>query len=240
MGKVGGAALSWAVGAFALFHCGGQSFIVSEAGASGAASSGASSGSARSGTDSGPQASGTIGEGGASSGTVAGSGSGSGADAGGEVALCPSGAPMAGSQCPRTGLDCEYGTSPNVICNQLAECQASGWGYVATQPCPPSMCPATYEAIPNGASCKDKGDICAYPRGTCNCSPPAGPVLLVDGGTSVWDCYPATAACQSPRPNIGTPCLDEGQTCNYGACTGGIALVCRQGRWQQTAEPCPL
>jgi hypothetical protein len=65
-------------------------------------------------------------------------------------------------------------------------------------------------------------------------------MIRLDGGSgATWDCFPATLACRSPRPDIGTPCSNDGQECNYGACDGGVALVCKQGRWQEALEPCP-
>lgn len=44
--------------------------------------------------------------------------------------------------------------------------------------------------------------------------------------------------CRSPRPDIGTPCSDTGHICNYGACSGGVALECADGTWQVTSFAC--
>jgi hypothetical protein len=214
-----------------------------ESGSSSGASSGASTGSA-SGVSSGSAS-------GASSGSASGSRSGSssggsGASGGSDAGTsdtCPTAAPPAGSACPKDGLECEYGSSPEEACNKVADCTTGAWAYTAStgDSCVTSSCPVTYDRITDGAHCDSAGATCAYPAGTCTCGS-SGPLLVsIDGsvGGPTWHCQPATVACPSPRPDIGTPCSGV-QSCNYGACAGGIALECTDGIWQQTFTPCPL
>jgi hypothetical protein len=250
-----------ALGALPLAGCGGDAFSLAiDAGAGG---SGASSGSAKSGSTSGVStgaasgaatgassgaasgvASGSSGTStGSSTGSAAGGSSSGAPDAGGGV-VCPASAPNPGSMCPRVGLDCEYGTSPNRVCNQIAQCKATGWIYTSHPACPMGSCAVTYEQTPPGGACNPDGLTCAYPKGTCICSPPAGPVVLrLDGGLvgAQWDCRAATIPCHSPRPNVGMPCSEDTRICDYGGClTDGIVLQCRSGLWQESAPICPL
>jgi len=207
-----------------------------DGGASSGSGSGSMSGSG-SGTGSG-SASGT------SSGSGA-SGSSSGApDAGGGF-VCPAIVPNAGSTCPHVAFDCEYGTSPNLACNQLAHCAAYGWTYLLHGSCPVGMCLATYDQTQAAGACNADGLTCAYLSGTCICGTPPGPAVRLDGGASgaLWVCRPATPSCHSPRPSIGTPCSEEGRSCDYGSCMSppGVVLLCRGGVWQEgPSPPCPL
>ncbi len=226
-----------ALGALPLAGCGGDAFsLAADGGASGSGVSSGSGSGASSGSTSGSTS-------GTSSGSGA-SGSSSGApDAGGGF-VCPATAPNPGTMCPRVGFDCEYGTSPNRACNQLARCTANGWTYPFHASCPMGMCLTTYDQTQTAGACNADGLTCAYPKGTCICGPPPGPAVRLDGGASgsQWQCRPATLSCHSPRPNVGTPCSEEGRSCDYGSCTiDGIVLQCRGGVWQEAPPtPCPL
>jgi hypothetical protein len=149
-------------------------------------------------------------------------------------------APTAGADCPRVGLECEYGTSPELACNQLADCTAMGWTVTdGTTGCVTGSCPKRYAGITNGGVCMDPGLVCAYADGTCNCAVQAGPIR--PGGLDRWACFDVAQGCPSPRPNIGDPCPTDGTTCNYGVCSGGFELVCRDGIWQEGPHaPCAL
>jgi len=153
---------------------------------------------------------------------------------------CPTSPPTAGSACVSTkgGPKCEYGTNPDPGCNQLFVCVSNAWvDQSSGQLCAPqSDCPATYASVPNGQDCKPEGLDCAYKEGQCNCST-AGPVQQTQ---ATWHCSPATQGCPSPRPDIGSGCSQAGLQCDYGACTGGVALECTDGAWEQTFTPCPL
>jgi hypothetical protein len=104
------------------------------------------------------------------------------------------------------------------------------------------MCPTTYEAIPSGGSCPVADETCAYPKGTCICAEnTGGPVRIVDAGiVTTWACFASTLACRSPRPDIGEPCTDDARKCDYGACIGGVDLVCTGGLWQEDFPVCAL
>jgi hypothetical protein len=203
-------------------------------GFSGTDTSGATSGSstgASTGSSSGSRSGSSSGGSGASSGSSSGSGS------------CPASEPPAGATCKDNGLDCEYGSNPDLSCNSLASCENNVWSYPdGTDPnCPINTCPVTYDRITPGGRCDTAGSSCAYPAGTCSCGSEGPPMISIDGGVGgpTWHCAPATAACPSPRPRIGTPCSGT-QSCDYGACAGGIALMCTDGTWQESYVACPL
>jgi hypothetical protein len=147
---------------------------------------------------------------------------------------CPASPPAAGGSCPDTGLQCEYGTNPNLTCNELFDCTTSGWRNVSPPvTCTPqSECPAKYlgpmsQSNPCPASELDL--TCAYPQGTCICSYGE----LATNGGPFWNCTPTTPTCPSPRPLIGTACSDPGAQCDYGSCEGGITIQCEDGIWQE-------
>src|SRR5580704_13711331 len=106
--------------------------------------------------------------------------------------------------------------------------------------CTVSSCPAAYESIVPGSLCNNWGSTCAYPRGTCTCVDTSLGVATDGGSGHTWHCYPATSSCVSPRPNIGTPCSNEGQSCDYGACADGVEIDCVHGSWQQAQVGCPM
>jgi hypothetical protein len=169
------------------------------------------------------------------SGSDGGTGNDAAADAGGGGA-CPSSPPTAGAACPQTGLECEYGTNPNPSCNQIVQCTNTGWVDQGNTGCPAGQCPATYASVPLDQNCKnDNGVVCSYAEGTCTCSFGAPPHT----NGPVWQCFVAKAGCPSPRPDIGTTCTSPGESCDYGACQGGIALKCSGGVWQQDEVACP-
>jgi hypothetical protein len=236
-----------------LCACGGSAFSVTGDAGSGSSSGSASSGAgsaghsgtsasgshdaggtagSSSGSEAGSSGSGVSGASGSSAGAAGSSGSSS--DAAAPIA-CPVIDPNAGQECSKPGLQCEYGISPDIRCNQVAVCEAAGWSYAAASKCPVPMCPATYDDIVAGDHCQVPDETCAYPKGTCICSEDTGgPVRLVDAAiVTSWVCFDSTLACRSPRPNLGDPCADEGRKCDYGACNGGVALLCTDGLWQE-------
>ncbi len=75
---------------------------------------------------------------------------------------------------------------------------------------------------------------CAYQQGQCNCAP----MVPVGGPNPIWQCS-SPQGCPEPRPRLGDACTQTGQSCDYGACTGGVAVVCKDGYWQQAFVPCP-
>jgi hypothetical protein len=162
---------------------------------------------------------------------------------------CPPAAPPAGSPCPEVGEQCEYGTSATPVCNQLAQCTTTGWiygsactGAACATSCPAGTCPAQYPSAPTPSTapiCTDKGLVCAYPAGTCTCAA-AGAAVSTDAGIH-WTCFPAQPGCPTPRPDIGSACpaTTTPNTCDYGACSGGVAVECEAGTWQVAMTACP-
>ncbi|MGO8993775.1 MAG: hypothetical protein ACLQVI_10640 [Polyangiaceae bacterium] len=220
----------WACGVWA---CGGATFQGSLEGDGGSGSSSGGSSGSSSGGSSGSSSGGSSGS---SSGGSSSSSSGGGSDGG--TAQCPSSPPSEGAACPRIGLECEYGDSANPSCNEIVDCESSGWDLPSIgQTCPAGTCPATYADVSQGKSCSPAGLDCPYAQGECNCSntPIATP-------TPVWQCSTPAAGCPEPRPRIGSPCTQtqSGLSCDYGACTGGAAVQCENGIWNQVNEPCPV
>jgi hypothetical protein len=171
---------------------------------------------------------------GSSSGVIGSSGGGdSGGSSGGSVA-CPAGAPAAGAACPVAGAQCEYGDNPNVSCNVVAECGASGWIPAPTPACPSGTCPASYSGVGQSAACSPSGLDCAYLEGQCNCSVARG------AAAPTWQCFTAMPKqlCPEPRPRAGSACYAIGTLCDYGACSGGVALICEGSYWQISAPQC--
>ena len=103
--------------------------------------------------------------------------------------------------------------------------------------CPPqSKCPS-FSDIQVGHDCSDNTLTCSYPQGECICTQSVGGLVTQQ---PQWDCFPAQTGCPQPRPDIGTPCSDGNQSCNYGACSGGVQLTCAaSGTWQEAVIACP-
>jgi hypothetical protein len=148
--------------------------------------------------------------------------------------FCPSTLPTSDAACSPVGLVCEYGSNPNSQCDMLYGCTSSGWSDETTKSaCPTTECPASYASVSGPSQdhpCTVNGAECSYPtQGTCLCtSDPGG---LPTTGGPLWECTAATAMCPSPRPRLGSACSTEGASCDYGACTGGIEIVCKGGYW---------
>jgi len=145
---------------------------------------------------------------------------------------CPPSAPTQGGACSVAGLYCEYGSDPNPYCNGLWECMGSTWQNRSTSgicPAPGTTCPA-YGTIDSNQKCTVASQNCDYTEGTCVCtSDPGGPPI---GNGPVWSCTPITPGCPAPRPVLGTGCsVDPSLTCDYGACSGGVAESCVNGTW---------
>jgi hypothetical protein len=206
---------------------GGSSSSSSSGGSS--SSSGGSSGSSSSSSGGSSSSSSSGGSSGSSSGGSSGS-----VDAG--TPVCPASPPTGGSACSDVGLECEYGSSPSVACDEVAKCEASGWTLTEGS-CPPPTCPATYADVPQGKACTPEGLDCAYALGECNCSHPE---LVTVGQGPVWECSTPAKGCPEFRPRLGTPCSQPALECDYGYCTGGDAVECLDGTWHREETACPL
>lgn len=190
------------------------------------------------------------GDGGANDGSSANDGSTSdGSTPGGE---CPTAVPTAKSPCATPGLSCEYGgTGDHLLCSTIASCQAAAsggnqWyvnappsGCVASPAENPMGCPPSYATLPTGAACpREPATQCVYAEGVCGCIG-----CMADGGgaSTEWACqpWPAPSGCPEPRPRLGSPCTQEGQSCFYanvcGVNDGEPVMGCQNGRWVQQA-----
>jgi hypothetical protein len=153
---------------------------------------------------------------------------------------CPVSMPANGDVCINTGLQCEYGTDPRIACNALATCVSAKWNVTPGGDCSAlndggtNGCPATQKDVPLGQACSPLGLVCAYGQDLCGCS-------RVNHQADLWICDTPDPACPYPRPKVGTPCSQEGQSCDYGSCTaiGGARLGCLKGTWQQANVMCP-
>ena len=183
-------------------------------------------------------------------------GGGGGGDSGGGVSdaglvpACPKIAPADGTACSKPGLECEYGSDPNIECNTVARCQGSYWSTAASRggecPTPPpgsKSCASTYAQVPVGEACPYQGLECGYPEGYCVCTEPfSGPPRLDASNSQVWVCDTPSQGCPSPRPRTGSACSAQGQYCDYGGCSlpGGVVMQCESGIWTEQQIACPL
>jgi hypothetical protein len=173
---------------------------------------------------------------------------------------CPDSIPADGTSCSGPGAQCEYGgIGPADRCSTIVSCYgdnnstATTWHAqpnvgtcAATQAQNPSACPATFGAVSNGSACPAISTACVYPEGICACTT----CFDAPNGTTQqneWTCAPyPTAAdrCPNGRPEIGTVCPTEGQTCSYGTPCAPIfdwwPMECKNGAWavQPHGEDC--
>jgi hypothetical protein len=147
---------------------------------------------------------------------------------------CPATEPAQGDDCPTDNLTCEYGTNANPYCNDLWECDGGAWQ---------DMAPPSNGCVPPGATCPDYASIsgtsttctlqsqtCDYSQGTCVCTDSPGGLPTTNG--PFWSCVPISQGCPGPRPPLGSPCsVDSTTVCDYGECSGGVAMTCTDGYW---------
>ena len=149
---------------------------------------------------------------------------------------CPPSAPTPGSSCGGgDGLYCEYGSSWALDCNAGFVCEGDHtWHATQQTPCgDASACPPSY---PFDAGCSSYAS-CDYPEAHCVCVVSCGGPPPPDN-TYGWVCKAAPANCPWPRPDLGTPCSNEGQLCSYDVgCCGGEELTCAGGLWRGTPGP---
>jgi hypothetical protein len=164
--------------------------------------------------------------------------------------LCPSSVTYATGSC--TGaLVCEYGRDPDLRCDTVVTCSSGVWTQTQApsgQNCQTASapeCPATFAALTAEAGACAPVDIaCIYPEARCSCATHCGNVGIIGsdgGGVAEWCCLDAPqSSCPSPRPRLGDPCGTQGQICDYGYCSGNVALECDRGVWAQAPPSgCP-
>jgi len=163
---------------------------------------------------------------------------------GGPGPACPATQPAVGAPCSQESLECEYGTSQYPGCDAIVQCSSGYWGtefgpagYCPTGP-NPEGCPASPDDVNDGgATCSTAGLTCHYALGQCYCGSLFGPLPQPeDGGTYNWSCDDPGPGCPQPRPRVGSPCTQEGQSCEYFACDW--AQQCTGGLWQAEPEGC--
>lgn len=150
------------------------------------------------------------------------------------AAGCPTAAPQEGDSCDDEQLWCSYGDSVDPSCRQVFGCssgefKAVTWLGACSQN---DACPAAQPA--GQSSCNpDEVTSCYYP-GTSRCScdqcEPSSGGPCVPLAEPQWNCSgPIGAACLDQVPNWGTPCSDEGASCQYISCW--FATRCEGGVW---------
>jgi hypothetical protein len=163
---------------------------------------------------------------------------------GGPGPACPAIQPAVGAPCTQESLQCEYGASQYPGCDAIMQCSAGFWGtgYGPAGYCPtgpnPDVCPASMNDVSDGgATCSTPGLTCHYSLGGCYCGDIFGPPQpQQDGGTYTWSCDNPGPGCPQPRPRVGSPCTQEGQSCQYLTCAW--AQQCTGGLWQGQPEGC--
>jgi hypothetical protein len=165
---------------------------------------------------------------------------------------CPKTTPAAGTPCPEPTMSCEYGSDPEIACDTVMTCETDTWRKTQTpraSGCATTNapeCPASYAAVlaTMSQSCGPAVD-CYYPEARCSCEEVClgACVHPLDAGPGPlsWSCDGAPATCPSPRPRLGSPCTSmmESLACDYGSCTGNVALQCQGGSWLAIGIACP-
>ncbi len=166
-------------------------------------------------------------------------------------APCPSAPPANGSPCSHDPglLACEYGGDSHTDCTTYAACDMAigesspTWKVdvpAATCGMLAASCPASYGAM-EGTTCSLQQASCDYDEGVCaciECVPAGGGTLSGYWHCRAWNDVPA--GCPVPRARLGTPCSDEGLTCDYDQCCAGPAvgyrMRCTGGYWQSYVD----
>jgi hypothetical protein len=171
-----------------------------------------------------------------------------GGDGGGWSTVCPASAPVAGTMCSDSGLQCEYPQAMygkveyDISCDEVVECSGGAWTAASFGgACNPdgansSECPTSLGAITSGDTCPDKGLRCEYPKGVCSCAVNFGGVVVADAGAT-WTCEPG-AGCPMPRPRLGSACgaSTTNPACVYESCS--YEQICQNSVWQAELAVC--
>lgn len=152
---------------------------------------------------------------------------------------CPADVPADGTPCASPLLQCEYGDFAFADCNATATCTTKGWSVapalVDTCAQNNTMCPASAAEIGRGQPCTTQGITCFYPDATCACTTRASA-----DAQALWICDDGPTDCPAPRPHLGAPCADEGETCDYSSCglIRNIEERCDRGVWRFVFPHC--
>jgi hypothetical protein len=160
-----------------------------------------------------------------SQGTTASTFAGGPGDAG--APQCPAAPPSTGTTCRPDGLQCEYGSVPDIGCDTVVECRSGVWApsslkCSSTCDLKPLACPSSGGPVASGQACAAGTTICADHGRECSCA------AIRDAGPT-WSCLPQDG-CPVPRPRLGIPCsagaltscvYSNGAGCQfYESCTG--------------------
>ena len=157
---------------------------------------------------------------------------------------CPAAMPYEGATCP-CAYSCEFGTDPDVRCNTQMTGSHGQWT-VTRRPdatgCDGmrgAACPLEFSGLIPGEACVTEGLTCAYPEARCSCTVACR--VGVTGTSPRWCCTDAArpgTRCPAVRPRIGSRCTVEGESCDYGGCSGNVSLSCISASWQDVPQAC--
>ena len=170
---------------------------------------------------------------------------------------CGASVPGEGTPCTPSAY-CEYGANAEGACSTFATCAAdTGTGPFTWHVTPPPagcgthgpQCSASFSGVAVGTACTVTDSVCDYAEGRCSCIPCSAIGSFATGG-GVWRCEAWStggAGCPSPRPLLGSPCTQEGVSCNYSfTCSEvpdmGPRMACQSGEWSFVPAPpvmCP-
>lgn len=167
---------------------------------------------------------------------------------------CPTQRPQVNSPCGVAGSTCEYGTSPDMQCNDTLACVSDVTGNLwierPTDRCLARSCPKEPADVlaldgqpcdlgdPDGGALSDADEIvCPMTNGICACT--TGPDAA-HGHPRQWVCVrPTTSECSVRRPRAGSPCSGN-LWCDYGSCKfkRGLLMQCKDGVWLTGGATC--
>jgi len=167
--------------------------------------------------------------------------------------LCPVKRPQENTLCTLVGSTCEYGTSPDLSCNDTLACVGdsfsgqSFWERRTNGSCPVEQCPGEDAGSIDGLPCNlplgDSGPpsdadelLCQTFDGLCACTTGR------DGAHTHprrWVCVKSISQCPTDRPLAGHPCPND-LWCDYGSCKfkRGVLMQCRQNVWLTGGATC--
>src|SRR4051812_238017 len=179
---------------------------------------------------------------------------------------CPETDPQDGTPCSKDGLLCEYGDDFNPLCNVTRVCSTDRWAEPihngGSGKCPstphtippnPADCAADAKSTPSGAcssksTCTYDGAICTcgvfcsnYPIRRPDCDADAGVTTNCCDTTKVeWHCFEGPKYCTTPRPRIGAPCANDGESCAVSEPVecGQTVMKCQKGVWDLEGNQC--
>lgn len=164
---------------------------------------------------------------------------------------CPD-TPIEGAACGVSGLTCEYGASPDPMCNTTVSCIAltnrSGtWTARPSKLCPTYDCPRGSIGNLDGTPCdlprSDAGGpsdadelACPMDDGICACTTGRD---AAHAHPRRWVCVLPRPTCPVVRPLTGQSCVST-RVCDYGSCVlkHGVQMSCNGTVWTSGGAAC--